>query len=202
MPILKTLTTPNGVTASFHKPTSAEISYRDAVAVVRVASWVDQAAHDAGAGQVWLWPMTLSIPEVADVEAALIVAGLFAGGSLLADESGGLDARRNRQWALIKQQREQREYGGFTWDGSRFDSNPDARARIAGAVMEAQATGASFSRTWRLADDTLRVLDAQQMLAVGIALGAHVGHVFAIGNDLYEQIQASSEPEAVTWPIA
>ena len=40
MPILKTLTTPNGVAASFHKPTAAEISYRDAVAVVRVASWM------------------------------------------------------------------------------------------------------------------------------------------------------------------
>lgn len=205
MPILKTLSTPNGVAASFHKPTAAEISYRDAVAVVRVSSWVDQAAHDAGAGHVWQSVVTLPIPDVADAEAALIVAGPFAGGSLVADEGGGLAARRTRQWALIKQQREAREYGGFTWDGSTFDSDPESRNRIMGAAqlaMLAKSSGQPFDITWVLADNSARVLTADEMIAVGAALGSHVSALFETGVLLRQVIAESSNPEAVTWPMA
>lgn len=205
MPIFKTITAPNGATVAFHKPTAAEISYRDAVAVVRVSSWVDQAAHDAGAGHVWQSVVTMPIPDVADAEAALIVAGPFAGGSLVADEGGGLAARRTRQWALIKQQREAREYGGFTWDGSTFDSDPESRNRIMGAAqlaMLAKSSGQPFEITWVLADNSSRVLSADEMIAVGAALGSHVSALFATGVVLRQQIADSPEPETVAWPTA
>lgn len=200
MPIEKTMTTPAGVTASFHKPLNAEISFGDNVAVIRMASWINEGAHNAGAPYVTVWPVSLPATAMADPEGAMLVSSTFAGGSRLPDRSGGIEARRARHWAFIKQQREQREYAGFTWDGSTFDSDPDARARIMGAVIEAQALGADFTRTWRLADNTLRVLDAKDMLDVGKALGAHVGQVFDIGNALYQQIQASDNPESISWP--
>lgn len=203
MPISKALTAPNGAAVSYHKAGSAEVNYQQGVAVVRMLSWADQASHDAAAGNnpVWSWPVTIAIADVPNTEAAVTASGTFAGGSIVADLSGGPAARRARHWAFIKQQREAREYGGFTWDGSTFDSDPDARARIMGAVIEAQALGPAFTRTWRLADNTLRVLDAKDMLDVGKALGAHVGQVFDIGNALYQQIQASDNPESITWPV-
>ncbi|URI08921.1 DUF4376 domain-containing protein [Aquincola tertiaricarbonis] len=204
MPINKTMTAPNGAAVTYHKPGSAEVNYQQGVAVVRVLSWANQASHDAAAGNnpVWSWPITIAIADVANVELAITTSGIFAGGSIVADLSGGLPARRARHWAFIKQQREAREYAGFTWDGSTFDSDPDSRARITGAVIEAQALGPEFTRTWRLADNTLRVLDAKDMLEVGRALGAHVGRVFDIGNALYQQIQASDDPESITWPAS
>lgn len=205
MPILKTLIAPNGAVVTFHKPTEAELSYRDSVAVVRVSSWVDQAAHDAGAGQVWSWPVTLPIPDVPDAEAAMIVAGIFAGGSLVADEGGGLAARRTRQWAVLKQQREAREYGGFTWDGSTFDSDPESRSRIMGAsqlAMLAKSAQQPFQITWVLADNSARVLSADEMIAVGAALGSHVSALFQAGVVLRQQIADSPDPETVGWPSA
>lgn len=205
MPILKTLTAPNGAVVTFHKPGSAEISYRDSVAVVRVSSWVDQAAHDGGAGQVWSWPVTLPIPDVADAEAAMIVSGVFAGGSLVADEGGGLAARRTRQWAVLKQQREAREYGGFTWDGSTFDSDPESRSRIMGAVqlaLMAASMQQPFERTWVLADNSTRVLSGSDMIAVGLALGQHVGALFDQGVVLRQAVSTSTEPEGIGWPSA
>lgn len=72
MPILKSVTTPNGVPCGFHKPVSGEYSFRDGVVVIRVASYYDQAMHDAGAGAVWVWPVTLPISQAADVEAAML----------------------------------------------------------------------------------------------------------------------------------
>lgn len=202
MPILKTLTAPNGAVVTFHKPGTAELSFRDGVAVVRVLSWVDQAAHDAGAGQVWSWPVTLPIPDVADVEVAMVAAGMFAGGSIVADAGGGLAARRARHWAVIKQQREAREYGGFDWDGSSFDSDPESQRRIQGAVqlaVMAAATGQPFEITWVLADNTTRVLTGDDMVAVGAALGAHVSAVFAQGVLLRQDIADSDYPETIVW---
>lgn len=205
MPILKTLTTPNGIAVSFHKPGSGEINFAAGVVVVRMLSWVDQAAHDAaaGAGQVWSWPISVPLDQAADVEAAMLLSGPFSGGSRVSDTSGSLEARRARRWAELKQQREVREYGGFVWDGSTFDSDPNSRARIMGAVqlaVLAAAEGQPFERTWVLADNSTRVLSGDDMVAVGLALGLHVGQLFDQGVQVREQLAVSDQPEAILWP--
>tara|TARA_B100001105_G_scaffold253662_1_gene247666 strand:- start:177 stop:806 length:630 start_codon:yes stop_codon:yes gene_type:complete len=207
MPIFKTLTTPNGIAVSFHKPGTGEINFAAGVVVVRMLSWVDQATHDAapGTGQVWSWAISVPIDQAADVEAAMLVSGPFAGGSRVSDTSGSLEARRARRWAELKQQREVREYGGFVWDGSAFDSDPESRARIMGAVqlaVLAAAEGQPFERTWVLADDTTRVLSGDDMVAVGLALGLHVGRLFDQGVQVRAQLAFSDQPEAILWPDA
>lgn len=197
-----------GGSAGYHKVSRIEITA--AGASVQVLSWPSLDAKQA-IGETPIWSSVHALPEgfasggisIASVETWCAgPTGPLAGGTLLDDERPSLEAMRARQWAAIKAERSRLEYGGFTWDGSTFDSDPDARARIMGAVIEAQALGPDFSRTWRLADNSLRQLDAEQMLAVGIALGAHVGRVFDIGNALYQQIQASDDPESITWPAS
>ena len=49
-----------------------------------------------------------------------------------------LDELRAAAWARIKSERSRVEFGGFAWDGSRFDSDEISQSRIQGTVMLAQ----------------------------------------------------------------
>lgn len=112
-----------------------------------------------------------------------------------------LDDLKAEKWRNIKFNRDEHEYGGFTWDGSVFDSDAISQQRIAGAVQLAQMNPA-FTTVWTLADNTTRTLTAQDMFGVGLALGAHVSGVFAHGMALRAQINASTtaqEVEAINW---
>ncbi len=117
-----------------------------------------------------------------------------------------VEQARSRRWAVIKAQRDAVEFGGFTWDGSAFDSDAQSQPRIMGAVQMATlaaAAGQSFGLAWTLADNSVRTLDGADMIAVGLALGAHVGTAHAIARTLREQIEAAATVEdvaAIDWP--
>lgn len=112
-----------------------------------------------------------------------------------------LDELKASQWAQIKQARSQAEYAGFTWDGSTFDSDATSQNRITGAVTLA-ALSAAFTIDWVLADNSVRTLNAQEMCAVGAALGQHVAAIFSKGVLLREAIEVATsqaEVEALVW---
>lgn len=105
------------------------------------------------------------------------------------------------KWAEIKAARDRVEFGGFIWDGSRFDSDRASQMRIQGAAQLAQLTP-DFTIDWTLEDNTVRTLDATQMLAVGMTMGNHVNAAHVHARDLREQIEAATTAEAVeaiTW---
>ncbi|APW38439.1 hypothetical protein RD110_15560 [Rhodoferax koreense] len=113
-----------------------------------------------------------------------------------------LQAKKDARWAVIKAAREQAEFGGFAWDGSTFDSNAISQSRIQGAVLLA-GMAPDFTITWTLSDNSTRLLDAAGMVAVGAALGVHVGTQFEIARQLRDAIYSATTPEAVaavTWP--
>ena len=115
-----------------------------------------------------------------------------------------LDDLRAAHWAHIKQARSQAEYAGFTWDGSVFDSDALSQNRITGAVLLAQIAlgmGVPFTKDWILADNTVRTLDATEMLQVGLALGMHVAAQFSKGQELREQIALASveQLQSIAW---
>ena len=113
---------------------------------------------------------------------------------------------KSEQWTAIKSQRSALEFGGFTWDGSAFDSDPQAQARIQGGVQLATIAASQsqpFSIDWTLADNTVRTLSGADMIAVGMTLAGHVQTVHAIARTLRLQIEAATtlaEVEAVVWP--
>lgn len=119
-------------------------------------------------------------------------------------ETATLDILRHRRWCYFKLIRADREFGGFTWDGSVFDSDPQSQARIQGGVQLATMAAAQpFSIDWTLADNTIRTLSAADMIAVGVALAAHVQGVHATARALRAQIEAATtiaEIEAISWP--
>lgn len=117
-----------------------------------------------------------------------------------------LEQHKAARWAEIKAIREANEFGGFTWDGSEFDSDAISQARIQGAVVLAmQALGAEvpFSIDWTLKNNSVRSLTGTQMVAVGQALATHVGTQHEIARILRVSIEESvsvPEVEAVIWP--
>lgn len=116
-----------------------------------------------------------------------------------------LDDFKADQWAVIKQARDQAEFGGFVWDGSRFDSDPISQSRIQGAAQLAANAEPSWSIDWTLADNTVRTLSAADIVAVGMALGEHVNSCHETARVLRQQIEQATTKEqvqAVVWPAA
>ena len=105
------------------------------------------------------------------------------------------------KWEIIKQARSSAEFGGFTWDGSPFDSDAISQSRIQGALQLA-ALIPDFSIDWTLADNTVRTLSAADLANVGAALGMHVAAQHAKARLLRSQIEVATtvaEVDAVTW---
>ena len=105
-----------------------------------------------------------------------------------------LEGHRITKWAEIKDARSAAEYGGFTWNGSTFDSDAISQARIQGAVQLA-SMAPDFSTGWTLADNSVRALSAADMLAVGMALGVHVALQFSRAQALRVLIEAAETVE-------
>lgn len=112
-----------------------------------------------------------------------------------------LDDLKAEKWRNIKFNRDEHEYGGFTWDGSVFDSDALSQQRIAGAVQLAQMNPA-FTTVWTLATNDVRSLNARDMMLVGLALGEHVTTVFSRSQLLRNQINQATtqeEVEGISW---
>lgn len=201
MPILKSITTPNQATVAFHKPVSATINFERQEATVYVGSWASEAAHNQGSSLAWNWPVALPIAALADVETALLAVDLFAGGAVVADATVTLDGARVRAWLGLKKARDDAEFGGFDWDGSRFDSDAVSQSRIQGSAQLATLAVLAdqpFSVPWTLADNSVRTLDRSDMLAVGQAMGVHIMDVHAHGRHLRDEVVAAPDASAVT----
>lgn len=116
-----------------------------------------------------------------------------------------LDRIKSDQWAVVKSHRNRAEVGGFLWGGGTFDSDAVSQSKIQGAALMALLAAQSaqpFSVDWTLADGTVRTLSGADMIAVGMALGAHVDAVHQKGRVKKQTIMnATTEAEvaAVTW---
>jgi hypothetical protein len=115
---------------------------------------------------------------------------------------------RAEAWARVKAARDIAEKSDFTHGGNVYQAD---RERINGAVTAAilsQMSGAAYSITWTLSNNTTVDLDGAQMMAVGAALAQRVKEVFDTGVALREAIAAVSETspttnaqlDAINWP--
>ena len=101
------------------------------------------------------------------------------------------------RWVEVRRERDVAEFGGFSWDGSRFDSDALSQQRIAGAVTLAMMNLA-FSIDWTLADNTVRTLNAADMIAVGVALGQHVNACHERARVLRGEIESALAAQTLT----
>ena len=101
------------------------------------------------------------------------------------------------RWVEVRRERDVAEFGGFSWDGSRFDSDALSQQRITGAVTLAMMNSA-FSIDWTLADNTARTLTAADMIAVGVALGQHVNACHETARVLRGEIESALAAQTLT----
>lgn len=113
-----------------------------------------------------------------------------------------LDDVKAAQWSQIKTSRDRAESSGFVWDGSMFDSDPISQQRITSAAQIA-SSNSQFVVDWTLSDNTVRTLNASEMLEVCLAMGQHINEQHMIGRTLRQQIESAADVQGVTsvvWP--
>ncbi len=106
----------------------------------------------------------------------------------------------------LKATRDQKESGGFVWDGSVFDSDPLSQLRIQGSVALAQVAFASntpFTIEWTLKNNSIRSLSGQDMIQVGLSLANHIITIHQTYRDLKEQLSNATTLQVIDnilWP--
>lgn len=116
-----------------------------------------------------------------------------------------LEEVKTAKWEEIKLARNAQEFDKFTWDGSDFDSDLTSQSRIQGgsqlatlAILNSQP----FSIDWTLYDNTVRTLSAEDMIAVGQAMGLHINATHSHGRAKREALDAATtraEVDAIQW---
>lgn len=167
-----------------------------------------------------------SIPDDARPISAALHASLLSaqaiGQCIVADEDGNpitvaprslltLDQHKEARWLDVKQLRDQHIDGGCDVPAiGRFDTDMLSRSNITGAVtgaLMAKLAAAPFTVQWKLADNSLVELDADQMIIAGQAVLSHVSTCHARSQALGLLIAAAdakSDLEAIDieegWP--
>lgn len=103
--------------------------------------------------------------------------------------------------ASMRQAREDAINGTFAWEGSTFDADQVSQTRMLGAFIESQAPGFT-TLNWRLADNSWRTLDADDVASVWAALRNHMQAQFATFAAREAAIASASTigaVEAIAW---
>jgi len=212
MPITKQLTALNGTPIGYHRVTHVHVDYETEFARLTIRSYVHEQNAIDRLPHAWTDEYTIptaslegALMQREDVEQALV--GLtdlpLYGGAVITDQTGTLQAAKERAWTAVKAARSVAEEGNFVFEGGSYQAD---KVRINGAVqlaVLAKAGGVPFSETWTLADNTTRELDADQVITLGLALGQYVSDVFATGRALRDQINAAEtieEVQTIGWP--
>lgn len=102
----------------------------------------------------------------------------------------------------LQRQRDGVITGGFSWDGSTFDSDDTSQIRLIGLAQAAR--DADFEPVnWRLADNSWRTLSAADALGVWSALKDHIRNTFAVFAALEADLVVAStlaEIDLIRWP--
>ncbi|MGW8391126.1 DUF4376 domain-containing protein [Pseudoduganella sp. HUAS MS19] len=210
MPIVKPTKAANGVAVAYHTPVKLEVDFRTATAAIVVYSHADEAAAITGLPVAWAWNVPINTCALSgedlqgSIEAALVAVGTpFEGGSIVAERSDTLSGARARAWAAVKAARAVAEAGTFTYDGGIYQADLARVTSSTTAAALSKSLGLPYSETWTLADNTTRLLDGDQVIALGLALNQHISRVYATGRELREQINQAETIEAanaIRWP--
>jgi hypothetical protein len=208
--IIKTISTANGA-AQYHVLKKIDSLKPFTTLTLTVDSYFDEATFQAGGNALSRYTLYASVPESMDglesfAENWLITdaSSPITGGVITADTSDSLEAAQARAWVKVKAIRAEQELGNFIYDGGEYQCDS---TRVTGAVtmaLMAKLAGQPFSIGWTLADNSVRTLDGDQMIAMGAAAGKYVDSVFAIARGLRVRIEAAKkldELDSIYWPI-
>lgn len=107
------------------------------------------------------------------------------------EESVDLHLLKESAWILIKQLRDQLEFGGFEYEGNIYDSDQVSQGRIMGAAI------AGVDQVWTLADNTTVSLSGTKIKELYQALQAHIAEVHERGRIARQAIESAVTKEEV-----
>lgn len=155
---------------------------------IEVAGVVSDGTHYVAGGGVVAKPAPPTDDHAWDWEA-------------LAWAEPALHMLRDRQWTAIKACREAAESLPVAVDGIELDADAKSMQRIDSAVRAMERRG-DASKNWRCADNVMRELTLQQLVAAGLAVDARRQVLVERSDALYQQLRAAStaaEIAAVVW---
>lgn len=185
---------PNGATAFFHKTVSFTVHESGTHAVVNsyhhkdmnMISWQD----------TYVIPLSVQITCLSDVEFLLTYPNApFAGGVIVDDETATLDSKKARKKSELKLKHNAVEWGGIPTAFGIIDSDPDSQRKISNAVLTAMSLKDSFVIDWRVKDNSLIELNADEMIAIGIEVTQHISLCQKNKNLLDQRINSAINEE-------
>lgn len=201
MALFKKITSPNGVPVEYHRIIKAELLSDSEVINVQVGSWASEEAFVSGFPAAWnTYTAVPSNNLYATIQTQLLQTQDFEQATLLA-ESSPLSVLRQRKWLQIKAAQITQETGGFTFMGSKFDSDLSSQTKIQGAALQA-AQDPGVSRDWTLADNSIKQLNAEELVELNRALIAHIEQAHSHAQELRALLDAATTPDAInqiTW---
>lgn len=114
-----------------------------------------------------------------------------------------LQQTKDQKWQSVKQERSLRENSTFTYNGNLYDADKEHIPGAAQLALLAKSANQPFSINWTLADNSVVTLDADEMIAVGAALGSYINSIYDTARDLRDQINAATtiaEVDSIQWP--
>ncbi|HEY0011548.1 MAG TPA: DUF4376 domain-containing protein [Allosphingosinicella sp.] len=122
-----------------------------------------------------------------------------------------LEVARANKRHLINAKKVAVEEAGADTPFGRMDSDPDSQRKVTGAfsiAFMATTLGQPFSESWTMADNSVVVLNGEDMVTAALAVKQHVSTAHAIARALKDQLEAAAtlaEIEAVDvdgapWP--
>jgi hypothetical protein len=214
--------TPNNLQLAYHRILSVNIDFDFGFGTIVVCSYAsedaflqysDPSGFSSKPPSAFTWS-NIRIPvseflsgedSLSDHLELLLVADTgspFFGGQLLADNSGTLQALRERKWTEIKAARRAAERGNFIFEGGLYYADKEQITGSATAAFMSKSLGLPYNETWTLVDNTTRDLNADQVIALGLALRAFVSGVYARGRSLRTKISEAEiidEVAAINW---
>jgi len=112
-----------------------------------------------------------------------------------------LSQAKASKWSEIKAARDAQEFGTFDWGGHTFQCDEVSQRRIQGAVQLA-LLDSTIALEWTLADNTSQVFTADDFVAIGQALAAHVNAGHVKSRALRAQIDAAqtqADIDSIIW---
>ncbi|HBK92542.1 MAG TPA: hypothetical protein DDZ68_12820 [Parvularcula sp.] len=117
-----------------------------------------------------------------------------------AELATNLDAIRAERRALVDARKAEIQSGGCMTPKGEVQTDPGSRDLIAGAVqmaMIAKSADAPYLQYWTMADDSDVAHDADEMIAMGLAVGEFVGAAHAHARSLKAAIEAAADAAAI-----
>lgn len=204
-----------GIAVEHHAITQVDMAADLSSLVLHISQWPNEMARIKKAEPSGFWRLKISADQLdltlglaGAVRAAVLAHPVFAGGAWAAGADASVATAKARQWASIVAQRDKRLAGTFKHAGKDYQINrPGMTEAVVDAMLAEAADEKGWTERWVLADNTLVLLTAKQMIAVGRAARRAVSELWSTSQALRDQLDAIddvrgtlAEVAAVRWP--